>query len=93
MAEQYNIDKVKKLGKALDNKYRIDILKICEAEEHNITELQKKLSISYPHVHNHVHILRDADLVETYDKTDSKGKNLMVRSKYKIEGNQIKEIK
>ncbi len=79
-----NIEKLKKLGKALDNKYRLDILKLCSNKEHNITELQKEINISYPHVHNHVHILKDADLVKTYEKTNSKGKNLMVKSKFII---------
>jgi predicted transcriptional regulator len=90
---KYNIPKIKMMGKALDNSYRIDILKLCSEKEYNITDLQKKINIAYPHVHNHVHILRDADLVETYEKTDSKGKNLMIKSKYKIDGDNIEENK
>jgi predicted transcriptional regulator len=79
-----NIDKLIKIGKALDNKYRRKIINLCAEKEYNITELQKKIKISYPHVHNHVSILREAKLIETYEKTNSKGKNIMIRSKYKI---------
>ena len=88
----YNIDEIKKLGNALNNKYRIDILRICAEREYNITDLQKKIKISYPHVHKHVHILRDANLIDTYDKTDSKGKNLMIKSKYNIKGDMLEKI-
>jgi predicted transcriptional regulator len=88
---KYDIAKVKALGKILDNEYRIEILKMCSEKEYNITDIQKKINISYPHVHKHVHLLRDADLIETYEKIDPKGKNLMVKSKYRIMGNFLEE--
>ncbi len=93
MGEKYNIEKLKKYGKALNNEYRLQILKECSEKEHNITELQKKINISYPHIHNHVHILKDADLVETYIKTNSKGKNVMVISKYIIKDGVLEKTK
>ncbi len=70
-----NIERLKKVGKALSNDHRIQIIKLCSEREHNITDLKKELGISYQHVHNHVYKLKDADLVETYRKTDSKGKS------------------
>jgi predicted transcriptional regulator len=92
MAEQYEIEKIRKIGKALDNKYRIEIIKLCAKEEFNITDLQKKVNIAYPHVHKHVHILKDADLIDTYEKTDSRGKNLMIKSKYTIKDKLLEKI-
>ena len=88
---KYNIAQIKKLGKALDNRYRLEILRLCADKELNITELQKKINIAYPHVHKHVHILKDADLVDTFEKTDSRGKNLMVRSKYVIKDDYLEK--
>lgn len=87
-----NLNKIKELGKALSNSYRVKIIKIC-SEPHNITEIKKKLDLSYKTTYNHVKVLENASLVKTEIKINNRGKNVMVTSLIKIEDEGVKYLK
>lgn len=79
------------LGKALNNPYRLSILRLC-GRPHNISEVQKHIGISYKTTYNHVKELERAKLVKTKVHINQKGKNVMVESLISIEGNVLKGL-
>lgn len=64
----------------LENINRAKIFKWCLEKEYSISELQRKLGISYKAVWTHVRELERTALIKTREVINKKGKNVYVKT-------------
>ena len=72
---------ISQVAKSLDNLNRRLILFLCSQEAHNILSLKRKIGIGYKSVYEHVKNLQKSGLVETSEKINANGKNILVKTK------------
>jgi DNA-binding transcriptional ArsR family regulator len=82
--DEKKIEKITQIGRAISNESRIKIMILCEHNEYSITDLKKLVGISYPNIHGHIKTLKQANLIETRTQLNEKGKNIIIKSLYRI---------
>jgi predicted transcriptional regulator len=88
--KELNVDNLIKISKALDNNYRRKIIEYC-ITEHSISEVKKKINLTYANIHKHIKILEFAGLIKTKLTKNKRGKIVLVKSLYKISKQGILE--
>jgi predicted transcriptional regulator len=76
--------KLQEMYRALGNANRLKILLLCEEKGHSVTQLSKKLKISYNLVSEYVSILLKHDLIS---RTKNDDQTVTIRSLIKFKKN------
>ena len=82
--DNVDIRKLKQIFSALDNEYRLKIIKLCSEKIHTVTELSKLLNLNYSITVEYTSMLEKAGLLQ---KTRNKDRTASVKSLIKIGGN------
>jgi predicted transcriptional regulator len=79
-----SVNELIKTSKALDNPLKIKILNFCSEKEHNMSEIKKHFNKRFATITNYIKLLKNARLIETREFINEKGKQIMIKSLYKI---------
>ena len=82
--KKMKIESIIKLGMALNNSHRRKILLICEKNNYSISEIKKKIDLTYANTHKHIKILVNAGLIKTEETKNQNSQVVLVKPLYKI---------
>ncbi|MFH1327002.1 MAG: winged helix-turn-helix domain-containing protein [archaeon] len=88
--DNVEIKRLKQIFSALDNEYRLKIIKLCSNKTYTVTELSKLLKLNYSITVEYTSMLEKAGLLQ---KTRNKDRTASVKSLIGIDSNgEIKRI-
>ena len=85
------LQEIRKIGKALGNDKRVKLLNLCVDKKYNLTELKKKIGLTVQSISRFVREMEEAGLVSTEEAITEKGKNILVRSNYRVTSSGVLE--
>jgi len=69
-----------KFLKLFQNKNRLEILKLLSSNNFNISEISKKINLSYQNTHAHIKLLEKENIVICVKQEKEQGRSVLVKS-------------